>query len=299
MILIIHFTFTDINPIPTTALITNERKFVKMKFGHFYIFGAATGNSSNEKTFDLVKIYGNFERKSFAKSPFYCCFKYNNGAKKLIKRVTPLVNRKFQSAADMWSYYLACPNTNNLSELNRTLFGDKAVAGGHNNGSQTTPPLKSNDNNTIDTHTLVEVAVTADNFSCEEKDVSYVKPFHPLITPGKIAIGTKTAFGSINPEQIIEWMETYRYIGVDKVVSYYVKILNADALKVLKYYESTGFLDLTFYEPAAEGKYTQIQKFSSCLCVYVCVCVGGGSGWVWEGVWTHISSSGSTNGKWT
>ena len=101
--------------------------------------------------------------------------------------------------------------------------------------------------------------------------MSYVKPFHPLITPGKIAIGTKTAFGSINPEQIIEWMETYRYIGVDKVVSYYVKILNADALKVLKYYESTGFLDLTFYEPAAEGKYTQIQKFSSCLCVYVCV----------------------------
>ena len=107
--------------------------------------------------------------------------------------------------------------------------------------------------------------------SCEETDVTYVKPFHPLITPGKIAIGTKTAFGSINPEQIIEWMETYRYIGVDKVVSYYVKILNADALKVLKYYESIGFLDLIFYEPAAEGKYTQIQKFSSCLCVYVCV----------------------------
>ena len=82
-----------------------------------------------------------------------------------------------------------------------------------------------------------------------------VKPFQTLKTPGQIAIGTKTAFGSINSEQIIEWMETYKYIGVDKVVSYYMKILNADALKVLKYYESTGYLDLTFYEPAAEGKY--------------------------------------------
>ena len=247
--------FTDINPTPSTSLIPNERKFVKMNFGHVYIFGAVTGNSSNEKTLDLVKIYGNFEKKTFAQSSLYCCLRYNYGAKKLIRRVTPLVKRRFQSAADMWSYYLACPNTNNLNELNMTLFGYKDVVAGHSIESQTMPPLMPDDNIAIDTKTLSEVAVTVDSYSCEEKDVTYVKPFQPLKTPGKIAIGTKTAFGSINPEQIIEWMETYKYIGVDKIVSYYMKILNADALKVLKYYESTGYLDLTFYEPAAEGKY--------------------------------------------
>ena len=45
-------------------------------------------------------------------------------------------------------------------------------------------------------------------------------------------------------------METYRYLGVDKIVTYKHKGLNTATAKVLDHYASTGFLDLFLYEHA-------------------------------------------------
>ena len=69
----------------------------------------------------------------------------------------------------------------------------------------------------------------------------------------KLALGTQLAYGNISAEIIIEWMETYKYLGVNKVVTYYYKDLNENALKVLKYYHDSEFLDLYYFIPAAEG----------------------------------------------
>jgi hypothetical protein len=43
----------------------------------------------------------------------------------------------------------------------------------------------------------------------------------------------------VDPIPIVEWFEAQRIFGVDKVVAYPYR-LNANALKVLKYYESVG-----------------------------------------------------------
>ena len=72
--------------------------------------------------------------------------------------------------------------------------------------------------------------------------------------PEKIVIGSKLAYGNISAELIIEWVEAMKYIGVDKIVTYYLRSLNTDALNVLRYYASEGVVELYFHEPANEGK---------------------------------------------
>ena len=75
--------------------------------------------------------------------------------------------------------------------------------------------------------------------------ISYVKPYIPLKQKdGSLVIGTKVAHTNLNAEMIISWMETYKYLGVDKVVTYRLKNLNAAASKVLDYYATIGILDV-------------------------------------------------------
>ena len=98
------------------------------------------------------------------------------------------------------------------------------------------------------------IAITFDNYTCSEDHVTYRKPFLPLREPvNKLALCTKMCYGDRSAEMLIEWMETYKYLGVDKVVSYFLKDLNSEAKQVLKYYASTGTLDLYLFEPAAAG----------------------------------------------
>ena len=196
------------------------REFTRMKYGPMFIFGVAAGNTTEETSWDIFKIYGNYQRNVYHESNLTCCFKYTRGDSALYASSIPLKKRLFSVAASLWTYYLACPN-----ELR----------------SEGLIP--------------VGAAVALGTNTCNETSVTYVEPYFPLKeATKKIAIGTKTAFANMSAELIIEWMEAYKYLGVDKVVTYYLKNLNKDALKVLEYYESTGIMDLFFYEPALEGK---------------------------------------------
>ena len=190
-----------------------------MKFGPIFIFGVAAGNTSENDTWDILKVYGSLDSEAYGKPNLTCCFKFVNASDTLFRSVVPLVRRFFQVKAAMWSYYLACPNIKN--------------------SGMTIP---------------IGVAVKLSNITCSEDQVSYVRPYFPLKEPTKIAIGTKTAFANISAELIIEWMEAYKYLGVNKVVTYYMNNINSDALKVLQFYETTGILDLFYYEPANEGE---------------------------------------------
>ena len=93
------------------------------------------------------------------------------------------------------------------------------------------------------------------NVTCNENHVTYVEPYLPGKEPKKIVIGSKLAYDNVNAELIIEWMEAMKYIGVDKIVTFYLRTLNTDARKVLFYYALEGFVDLYYHEPANEGKY--------------------------------------------
>ena len=147
-----------------------------MKFGPLYIFGVVGGSSTGEKIWDHFRVYGLLDRYEFGDADLSCCLMYKQNGTINITGVTPLVKRMFLISAEMWNFYVACPNT-------KSIFG--IIPQG--------------------------VAVTAFRFSCSENHVTYVMPYYPAKKSNKMAIGTKTAFGDVNAEQIIEWMEAYRY----------------------------------------------------------------------------------------
>ena len=98
------------------------------------------------------------------------------------------------------------------------------------------------------------------NVTCRENHATYVSPYFPFKEPDKIVLGSKFAFGNLSAQLIIEWIEAMKYIGVNKIVTHYLRTLNTDARKVLYHYASEGTVDLYFHELANEGKSISYQK---------------------------------------
>ena len=189
-----------------------------MKFGPLYVFGVAAENSSERRSWDVFNIYGSLDSHAVAESELKCCLKYIASSKPA-KFKYQRIKDHLRINATMWSFFFVCPN--------KKIFGRKIPTG---------------------------VAVTRANTSCDESHVTYVPPYFPLKeSKSMVAISTKVAYADISAELIIEWMEAYKYLGVDKVITYYLETINSDALKVLEYYKATGILELNFYEPANEG----------------------------------------------
>ena len=67
-----------------------------------------------------------------------------------------------------------------------------------------------------------------------------------------LAICAKLAYGELSAHRVIEWMETQRYLGVDKVI-YYFYNLNKETMKVLKHYMKEGFVDLLPFDIPQPG----------------------------------------------
>ena len=193
-----------------------------MKFGSVYVFGAAMGNSSETAAWDFIKVYSSVNQ-SFSNSTFSCCVKYS----------------KF-SGSDIYRQPVLTYNIPNeeteLSAYHHTCFSPKP--GTVPNG----------------------IAITTDSYTCAEEHVTYREPLVPLLeAETKLALCTKAAYGNRSAELIIEWMETHKYLGVDKVVTYYMKDINPAARKVLEYYATAGLLDLYYFEPAEEGNTSHPQ----------------------------------------
>ena len=157
-----------------------------MNYGPVYIFGAVAGNSSRNVSWDLVKIYGGFDRDWYktAHGKFRCCLAYNDNGNITYERVYPTRTRTFMISSAIWSVHVTCINTRH----------ERMVPDG--------------------------AALTLSTYNCSRNHVRYMAPYFPLReATEKVAIGTKTAYGNISAELIIEWMEAWRYIGVDKVLS--------------------------------------------------------------------------------
>ena len=181
------------------------------------------GNQSEHAKWDIFKLYGVINITYF---PNYsattrCCFLFNSDKGQQIIEMTPLNLTKFWSISLLRNFHVTCPNPK------------------HSQGMVPTG-----------------VALKILDIPCSSGYITYLVPFYPRKEPGTtLALGTKIAHGNISAELLIEWMETYKFLGVDKVVTYYVDDLEPSALKVLQYYASEGsFLDLHFYIPAATGK---------------------------------------------
>jgi hypothetical protein len=119
----------------------------------------------------------------------------------------------------------------------------------------------------VESNLIQLVSVVLGNTKCPVDSKYYVKlNIGPTERNPKLAICTKLTYDDVDPIPIVEWFEAQRILGVDKVVTYPYR-LNANALKVLKYYESVGLLDIIngFYLPEV-GEYCL-----ACLFVYLVV----------------------------
>ena len=194
------------------------RYFTQMKYGHVYIFGVAMANSSTKAKWDLIKLYASID-KHLLKTSVSCCLKYVNRSQSEIYRQTPEIVHFSKTGSRLVAYHLTCINVK---------------------------PCIVPDG----------IGITIDNNTCANTQVRYRKPFLPYREKEtKLAICTKMCYGNRSAELIIEWMETYIYLGVDKVISYFMTDLNNDTKTVLEYYATTGILELYHFEPAASGKH--------------------------------------------
>ena len=212
--------FIRATSVRSTGRSIKTRNFTEMPFGQVYVFGAALGNSSSDKTRDLIKVYAMMNAHIYRTSEVvkYCLvYKYHNSTR--VFERSPRSIQNYYVVADIMSFHVTCSNIR--YSLNKRPY---------------------------------TVGLTVDRIPCEKENFLYVKPILPLKEPGvKLALGTKLAYLNISAEMIIEWMETYKYLGVDKIITYYYKDINENALKVLKYYHDSKFLDLYYFIPAAEG----------------------------------------------
>ena len=195
-----------------------------MHFGRVFIFGAVAGNSSpNNESWDLIKVYASTDLRAFVSQTLDCCLKYTFVNKTVRKQVKALQTITTEGLAGrLKTSHFTCPNME------------------YKNG-----------------YTPIGVGLTISNeLTCQDKDVKYVKPVYPqLETTTKLAIHTQVAFGNIPAELIIEWMETYLYLGVDKVITYYFTDINRNALRTLQYYANSGAMKLHKYIPAQSGRF--------------------------------------------
>ena len=201
--------------------VTGIRDFTEMKFGPINILDVVSGNSTKTAVWDIYKIYSQINITIFNvnTTKYQCCMKYGSPRTAIYKYQTEdtYMYRKYRTFG---LYYFVC--TNKYHKLGLTPIG---------------------------------VAITVSESTCSEDDVVFIEPYHPLRQPGrKLVIGAKLAYANISAMSILEWMEANKFLGVDKIVAYYVSSLNNDALKVLKYYATTGFLDLYFFKPFREGR---------------------------------------------
>ena len=189
-----------------------------MKFGPAYVLGATVGNHSGIRFWDIVKVYASMGR-NVASGNVCCCVKYDNEFSSEYYKQPILFSNHQSPKTELTAYHFTCKNPKPGS-----------VPEG--------------------------IGLTVDNFTCDEEYVTYIKPLVPLLETGtKLALSTKVAYGNQDPELIIEWMETYKYLGVDKVITYFLDDLKMEARKVLGYYASSGILELYNIQLAATGMY--------------------------------------------
>ena len=65
---------------------------------------------------------------------------------------------------------------------------------------------------------------------------------HTTPAEGGIAICLNTIYNQTSVWSLAEWMEVQRLMGVDKAILYGYRYLSEDILKLVKYYQKTGFL---------------------------------------------------------
>ena len=212
-----YTTIVTTSPRPITV-----KRFTKVNSGPIYLFGAVVKNSTKRISWDILSVYAMVNTTTFPNTTkFQCCFLHKHNHKDTrIYKVSPNHMRLHWAEAEIRTYHFTCINV---------LHWRREI-----------PAF---------------VGISVAGIECGTTSEQYVEPRRSFRQPKTtLAISTQVAYGSANAELIIEWIESYRYLGVDKIVSYFTANINQDALDVLVYYHNLRVIDLLYYVPAAEGK---------------------------------------------
>ena len=90
---------------------------------------------------------------------------------------------------------------------------------------------------------------SADCYSSIFMNVEYPKEKESFT----IAVCAKIAYGELLSHRVVEWLETQRSMGVDKVVFYFYN-LNKETMYILKHYMKEGFVDLLPFDLPQPGR---------------------------------------------
>ena len=157
-----------------------------------------------------------WETQKFRNRPMFCCYLYEDG-----KIHKGQVSRK-------------------TLFLNNTLTAVQVLC-------------KAEENNILKRQ--VGVTLVYGNDMCLPNVSIYVKVEHPkpCILDFCLAICAKIAYGYVNPEMIIEWLEYNRYMGVSHVVVFTYN-LTSKSMDVLQFYQNQGFVQLLPFDFPAKSK---------------------------------------------
>ncbi|KAK3600274.1 hypothetical protein CHS0354_013701 [Potamilus streckersoni] len=89
------------------------------------------------------------------------------------------------------------------------------------------------------------VTLIAEHYPCTSDISTYVAPVFPHRQPGNntLALCAKIAFGNLNADLTVEWIEYNKNMGVDKI-AVFVSNLSSTMSRIFQHYQNTGFLDV-------------------------------------------------------
>ncbi|XP_053396878.1 uncharacterized protein LOC123551414 [Mercenaria mercenaria] len=174
----------------------------------FPVFSVIAVNSSAGKEWDIFAVNA-WINQTAAKDVQFCCYLMGGG------KIITLRSLRINQRIEMFNLtaQVECPNPSTILK--------KRSSHSH----------------------LVGLTISRTGVCISGND--FVKPYYPLKQTNKFsfAICGKLIYGDINIPLTLEWMEYNRYMGVSKVVLYEYNI-SSEVSKILKYYQSTGFVDV-------------------------------------------------------
>ena len=197
---------------------SDNKPLTRPWYNHVYIFTAVArqhhGNASLGRVQAGIAV-NTWEASTFSKRRAFCCLLNEDGG--ITKR--PVIRKS--------------------SFLNNTLTSVQILC-----KSQVGAPLP------------LALTLTYENDVCSLSPEFYVKTTYPQNCSEKFcfAICAKIAYGMINPEILIEWMEYYRHMDVSRVVVFTYN-LTVTAMDVLRFYEKERWVDVLPFDYPSKSKF--------------------------------------------
>ncbi|KAK3588278.1 hypothetical protein CHS0354_030888 [Potamilus streckersoni] len=126
----------------------------------------------------------------------------------------------------------------------------------------------------------IRMTLAVSGFACSSNITTYVKPLYPLRPHGNvtIAICTKQAYGNLDPNLVVEWLEYNINMGVDKVITFVdASNLIQNTSEILRYYQKIGFIEIIPYDlpmrdviPRIPGAKITISYSDSLAAIHYC-----------------------------